>query len=172
MARMTVAGHSVHAIVNDWPIALFTTSLGFDAIGFVTKNRKMAEIGYYTMLVGYWTGAIAAVTGIAEYRAVERKGDVKRLADRHAVFNTLIMIINGVVLARRRKDKETVTPLPLALSFVSNCLTVLSAWYGDEMVYGHKVRVQDQFINPLDHDLRPPGDEVITEWLRAGTHPR
>ncbi len=171
MARITTAGHSLHAILNDWPIGLFTTSLFFDCLGTMARKRNLEETGFYTLAAGYVTGVGAALTGIAEYRAVQREGDVKRLADRHAVVNVAVMTLNTIALVSRIRNQKRVTKSSLALSVAANALTVLSAWYGDEMVYGHQVRVGDRHIKVDDRDWRLPGDEKITSALRAGTQP-
>ena len=171
MARLTVAGHSVHAIINDWPIGLFSTSLVFDVLHVATKNPVFARVGYYMLASGYATGALAAASGIADYKALEKKGEVKRLANRHAQLNSAIMVLMGISLFARRKNKDTVGAGSMALSLASNALTILSAWYGDEMVYGHGVRVRDIGIKPDDHEIKMPGDKKIADALYKGISP-
>ncbi len=168
MARMTIAGHSAHAIINDWPIGLFTTGFAFDVLHKMTGRQDFAKTGYYFQVSGYITGALAAITGIADYAALDKKGQVKHLANRHALVNSAIMALMGVSLFARRKNPDTVGALPLSLTAIANGLTILSAWYGDEMVYGHGVRVRDLHIKPGDKDLRLPGDEEVVEVLYAG----
>jgi uncharacterized membrane protein len=172
VARVTAAGHSFHAIINDWPIALFSTGFAFDCLSAVTGQRRYARTGYHALCVGYLTGAGAAFSGVAEYMAVIRTGDVKRLANRHAGANFLVMALNTALLYLRLKAPEKVTRLSLGLSALANGFVLLSAWYGDELVFGHRVRVQGEGLRLLDREYRPPGDRLLTRALRAGTRPR
>ena len=72
MAKVTVAGHSLHAIINDWPIALFSTSFVFDLIYLFTGKEKFAQVGHYSFVSGICTGFVAGATGISEYQSMDR----------------------------------------------------------------------------------------------------
>lgn len=170
MSRMTLAGHSAHAIINDWPIGLLTTGFVFDTLHLATNRPALARTGYHMMASAFVTGFLAAATGIAEYKATKRTGEVKRLANRHAALNVMLMAVMGINLLGRRKNRSHVSARSYSLSVLGNALTFLSAWYGGEMVFGHGVRVRDQHINEGDKDLRLPGDHYVVETLQYGIH--
>jgi uncharacterized membrane protein len=165
MPRVTVAGHSAHAIVNDWPIALLTTGFAFDVLHLLRGRKQDAGTAHDLLAVGVLTGAIAAMTGIAEYVAIERKGEIRKYGRIHSMFGSLIMVSAGLSLYLRRKKSPNIRQV-VGLSGVAAVATVLSAWYGDEMVFGQEVRVMDRHVRPGSVELRIPGDRWLTETLR------
>jgi uncharacterized membrane protein len=167
MAKITLAGHSFHAIINDWPIALLSTSFVFDALGRATRKNKFEEAAKMTLLGGILTGTLAALSGVAEYTAVERKGKLAVYANVHAILNAGVMTCAVSSYFLRRNTSSSKNSTAFALSGAMTALTVLSAWYGDEMVYGERVRVHDQLMLPNAMDYHLPGDEKIANTLKG-----
>ena len=166
MPKITVAGHSAHVIVNDWPIALLTTSFAFDCIYAATKKPEFAKAAHLSLVAGLAMGTITGATGAAEYTAVEKKGSTGRYARVHAALGIGIMVASGINYLARRKAEPQYSRVSLFASGLASAMTVLTAWYGDEMVFGDRVRVNDQGIKPDAMDLRLPGDEMVTDALR------
>lgn len=166
MAKITLAGHSFHAIINDWPIALLSSSLVFDLTYYLTKKEKFAHAGHYCLLGGLFSGAVAAATGIAEYKSLEKDKKVKQLVDTHASLNTAMMTLALAAYGLRRKSNPPISGSSVLVSAAVTGLTFLSAWYGDEMVYGEGVRVREKRMLPDAPEFKLPGDESLFRSLR------
>jgi uncharacterized membrane protein len=56
-----LAKHAQHVVLIHFPIALFSTAVAFDLIGYWTKRRSFADAAYYNLLVA----ALATIPVIA-----------------------------------------------------------------------------------------------------------
>jgi uncharacterized membrane protein len=171
MPRVTVAGHSAHAIINDWPIGLLTTSFALDLLYLATKKEDFAKAGHYALVGGLITGAAAGATGAGDYTALDKQGKLKTYARIHAALGIGIVTLSALNFFARRKRQPQFSGVSLAASAAASALTIASAWYGDEMVFGLGVRVHDGHIKANDPELRLPGDEKLTEALRLNAAP-
>jgi uncharacterized membrane protein len=162
MSKVTVAGHSAHAIINDWPIALFSTSLVYDILYRLTNNEKFDSAGKLTQIGALGTGTFAAVTGVAEYSDLRRNGKVGDYANIHASLNGVAFSLALGSFFLRRKNPSA----SLAMSGLVTGLTIVSAWYGDEMVYGEGVRVRNRRMKKDTLEIKIPGDDALADTLR------
>jgi uncharacterized membrane protein len=64
-----LAKHAQHVVLIHFPIALFLTSVMFDFVAHWTKNRLLAAVAYYNLLVAaisccpYWPQAFSPGAG-------------------------------------------------------------------------------------------------------------
>ena len=51
LKSVVLAKHAQHVVLIHFPIALFLTSVMFDFIAHWTKNRALAAVAYYNLMV-------------------------------------------------------------------------------------------------------------------------
>ena len=127
-----VAKHPIHPMLVVFPLGLWVAALVFDIIYAVT--------GQPTMRVG--AGVIlAAIPGFVDWLALT--GRAARIGTYHMLLNlgaVAIFAVNWLVRTRVGAD----SPWPLVLSIVGVIGVAVSGWLGGELVYAHRVGVEDE----------------------------
>jgi uncharacterized membrane protein len=62
------ARHAQHVVLIHFPIALFVTSVAFDAIAFGNKSRTLAAAAYYNLLAAAVSALPAVATGLLAWQ--------------------------------------------------------------------------------------------------------
>ena len=138
-----IAGHPIHPMLVPLPIASFIGALGTD-IGF----RMTGELGWATasnwlLGVGLVTALFAAAAGLTDYMGDDR---IRRIgaATRHMIANVTVVVIEAINLLVRLTDGSDAVPqLGLWLSIAAVLVLGYSGWLGGELVYRHRVGIQD-----------------------------
>lgn len=149
MPRLTIAGHPLHAVFSDWPVALLSGVSVFDALYLRTRKMSYAKTAQYLQTGGFFAGLIAALAGAVEYTTIpDRHRELKSDANMHALLNVGVMGLTALSLFIRKKGQVPSGKLPFLLSAVSSLGLLASAWYGGEMVYRHGMRVKG--VSPVE----------------------
>jgi uncharacterized membrane protein len=138
-----IAGHPLHPMLIPFPIVSFIGALVTD-IGFrVTGETGWATASNWLLGAGLITSLLAAATGLTDYLGDDR---VRRIgaATRHMIANISVTVIESVNLFIRLNDgREGVPDLGLYLSIAAVLILGYSGWLGGELVYRHRVGVQE-----------------------------
>lgn len=137
-------GHPLHPILNHFPIALFVSSLLFDAatlLGYGGNAFVLAA--FYTMILGVVTGVLAALTGLADYVDIRVDHPGKRNATLHMGLNLTMLVLYAVNLNLRNADLGAGgTPLlPFLLSLAGVVIIGVSGYLGGKLVYDDGVGI-------------------------------
>ena len=139
MSRVVrVFGHPLHAILNDFPIALFYSSAVVDTVALITSNAMWWHLSFWMLCGGVASALLAIVTGILDASRI----DGREAASSAVVFHLVCMLLTvgsaaGSIFARSSIIVPHGPRLFLAL-FFSACMIVLltlGSWYGRELVY-------------------------------------
>lgn len=138
---MRFLGHPVHPIVVAFPIALLVLTPLWDAAQHFGVAR-LALVAYWTEVAGLIGGALAAVTGLADFLGLKEPS--QKLTDtalRHAgfAFTTLGLFV-GAFVARGGPSGEPGL-LVIALELVGALGLGVTGWLGGQLVFGHGVGV-------------------------------
>lgn len=139
-----IAGHPLHPMLVPLPIASFIGALVTD-IGFMlTGEGGWANASNWLLGAGLVTALLAASTGLADYMGDDR---VRRIgaATRHMIANVAVVVIEAINLFVRLTDgaDNQVPQLGLWLSIAAVLILGYSGWLGGELVYRHRVGVQE-----------------------------
>jgi uncharacterized membrane protein len=63
-----LAKHAQHVVLIHFPIALFLTSVMFDFVAQWTRNRMMAAVAYYNLLIAAISCLPVVATGLLAWR--------------------------------------------------------------------------------------------------------
>ncbi|HYF74919.1 MAG TPA: DUF2231 domain-containing protein [Nocardioides sp.] len=103
-------GHAVHPLMTDFPLGMWTSGTLLDVVsGAETRAARQRLIG-----IGILAALPTAVTGLAEWGAVDQPAN-RRTGVVHAAVNTAALgLYTASWLARRRGDHARGTTLGLA----------------------------------------------------------
>jgi len=146
-SRLHIAGHPIHAMVVGLPIGLYTLAFLCDVAFMVLSDPFWFRMAFWTLVFGMVFHLVAAVTGMPDYLAVIRmKTDARRVAHSHLIFGISLLVIQGLNLGIRDGGTlpidGTIT-LPFIVNLIAVSVLSLQGWYGGELVYRHKVGIEE-----------------------------
>jgi uncharacterized membrane protein len=138
-------GRPLHPMLVHFPIALYPTSLVFDALSHLSDDGTPFVRGAFTLIVvALVVSTLAAAAGFADFLTIENGSRTWRIAVLHM---SLQLVTAGLFLANavlRGRDLDvTATPVgPIILSVVGLLTLTVGAALGGELVYRHGRRVE------------------------------
>jgi uncharacterized membrane protein len=138
-----IAGHPIHPLLIPFPIVSFIGVLVTDVMWLTTREGGWATASNWLLGVGLVTAALAAAAGMADYLGDER---VKKIgaATRHMIANIVVVTLEAVnLVVRLTGGTEQIGAIGVWLSLASVLILAYSGWLGGELVYRHRVGVQE-----------------------------
>ena len=137
----SIAHHPVHPMLVTIPIGLWLFALLCDlAFVFGVGASHWFTISFYAMVVGLLGALVAAIPGTIDMLSL--RGAPKKLALAHMGLNLTVVALFAINLVLRVNGAE-VAGLPLALTVIAITLLAVSGWLGGQMVYVHRVGVEE-----------------------------
>ncbi len=142
----SVAGHPLHPILVAFPIGLWTFALACDAayhllhLSYAWKEAALFCTG------GGLLGALAAMApGFIDYAGISGGGRLKRIAVYHLLLIVTASVLFGGAFWLRFQEAAVrgASPVPVAVTAVGIALITLGGWYGGEMIYKHRMAVDE-----------------------------
>ena len=142
-----ISGHPVHPMLVSFPIALFVVAFLCDvARGLSGTSTPYWTLAYYSIGGGLVGALLAALPGFVDYLSLGRT-KVRRLAWWHMMANAGVFVLFVINFYLRRPSGAAAAggnkTLLMALSSVGVALLGLSGWLGGELVYVHRVGVEE-----------------------------
>lgn len=136
-----IAHHPIHPMLVSFPIAAFVGTLAVDIAYIQTRNEFWFTAGKWLLGAGLVMAALAAIAGLLDFLGSDR---VRHLTAAwiHAVGNVTVVAIELWNLLSRASP-EAVPGRGIVLSAIAVALLLVTGWMGWEMVYRHKVAVED-----------------------------
>src|SRR5690606_10448007 len=149
---MAMRLQELHPSSVHYPIALLPVSLAADALGLLTHNRRLLEVGRLTMPLAAASAAVAGVLGLIAQEVVQTDEEGADMLVTHRTLNLgLIGIAAGMAVKRLGEKKPDVGYL--AVGAVGLGAMIYSAYLGGQMVYDRGVGVRT--AGGLREDLAP-----------------
>jgi uncharacterized membrane protein len=138
---MPVGLQEMHPAVVHFPIALLPLSLGADALGRLTGDYTLMEMGRRTMPVAAASAINAAAVGLMAQQAVRAEGQAHDILVTHRTLNAgLVALTTAMAVARVRRQRPGLGYLALGLSALG--VMGYSAYLGGRLPYEHGVGVK------------------------------
>lgn len=142
-----IGGHPLHPMLIPFPITCLIGAFVTDIIYLTTGDRGFATASHWLIGFGIGTALVAAVAGIVDYMGDDR---IRKLgtALQHMMANVAAVVVSIINFAVRLDDPGDVASLGVYLSGAVVLILAYSGWLGGELVYRHRVAVQetpDQF---------------------------
>lgn len=155
----SIGGHPIHPMLIPFPFALWFFSLIADAIYFlIDPNPTWNTVAFYALAGGIVGAVMAAVPGIIDYFSIKDE-KVSKIAGWHARLNVLALLIFAASFYLRTasgsKMVDASLTIPVLLSVLGAILISISGWLGGEMVFKHRIAVEEPYHEPRKED-RPP----------------
>jgi uncharacterized membrane protein len=132
-ARVTIAGHPVHALLVNIPIGLWIFTLTSDVVFGVTGDARWQATAYFTLAGGIAGALLAAVFGLIDLLGLPGPRE-RRLGIFHMSLNLAIVVIQAINFALRATS-QTTSRLTLALSALAVAALLISGWLGGQLVH-------------------------------------
>jgi uncharacterized membrane protein len=137
-----IGGHPIHPMLIPFPITTLVGAFVTDIIFLSTGDRGFATASHWLLGFGIGTALLAAVFGMIDYMGDDR---IRRLgpAIQHMIANVAAVVIAIINFVIRMDDPTDIESLGVYLSGVTVLILLYSGWQGGEMVYRHRVAVQE-----------------------------
>lgn len=137
----SIAKHPIHPMLVPIPIGCWILSFVCD-LTFVlgAGATHWATVSFWSMLVGILGAIAAAVPGVLDMLSLN--GTPKKIALTHMGLNIGIVLLYAMNFGMR-VNGGGIAGLPLAFSIAAIVLLAVSGWLGGQMVYVHRVGVDD-----------------------------
>lgn len=138
-----IAGHALHQMLVNVPLAFLPASVGFDAMGIATKDDKWPQFAKTSIAIGVVGGAAAAVPGWIDWVAIPGKTRAKGIGLVHGLGNVAVLGLYAASYLLRKGEAKKPKLLPIALGAAGMTIALGTAWLGGELVDRLGVGVDD-----------------------------
>lgn len=144
-ASVTVAGHPLHAILTDFPIAAFTLSVVWNVIAIIVNDQPWYAMTFWTMFAGLIMVIPTALIGFMDYMKVQRtRHPGAQTAMIHMIVNvSATALFFFSLLFRGGPGYLTFWPrwITFAIAVWGFSLLALGAFLGGRLVYHHGIGI-------------------------------
>ena len=138
-----IAGHPLHPMLIPFPVAFLVATFVCDLIFWRTGNASWSAASMWVLGAALVMAALAALTGLTDFMGDARIRDLS--AAWHHMLGNVVAVVLALVNWYRRyaAGDAAVLPWGLVLSTVIVLLLLYNGWRGWEMVYRHRVGVEE-----------------------------
>jgi uncharacterized membrane protein len=154
-STVAIAGHPIHPILVTLPIGFLAGALLSDLAHYSTADAFWTRASLWLTGGGLVAGLLAALAGLADFLG---SADIRKLSEAwlHFLGNGVVLLLALLSFYVRLYDESgTVSATQLLLSFCIVILLSVTGWLGGELVFRHRVAVQDgEEDDPPDKQIR------------------
>jgi uncharacterized membrane protein len=103
---MAMRLQELHPSAVHYPIALLPVSLAADALGLLTGNRSLLEVGRLTMPAAAVSAAVAGVLGLIAQEVVDTDEEGAAMLATHRTLNLALIGVAGAMAMKRFGQKK------------------------------------------------------------------
>ncbi len=135
--------HLLHPKVVHFPIALFLSAVGIEALSLIFKNDSMHRSAWHLYVLAVMLTPFVVLTGLNEANHLKLHHPVLDLHQRFAFLTMYGSGISFVILKIIQRKKPVIFRFAfLAVVFITAIFVSTAAYYGGEMVYEYGVGVE------------------------------
>ena len=147
------AGKPFHPPLTDIPVAAYVFAAFFDVWSGFRDEPWMRDAATHLLVIGAVFGALAALTGWADWHRSSQPGtQARRTINAHAVIMIAASAVVLVDLVARMGDARP-TQWPVALlTVVAAGLVTVGSTYGGSLVFDYGFNVETSGDHPVWHE--------------------
>ena len=144
-SKANIKGHSLHPVLVSFPVAFFTGTLIFDALGFI-YNNKFNETALYLEIAGLGSALAAAIPGLIDFIfTVPPKSTGKKRAAKHGLTNLAVILFFGTALFYRLYSTVVSHFIIVGLETAGVILLVFAGWMGGTLVSRNQIGIDIRY---------------------------
>ncbi len=138
-----VAGHPLHPMLIPFPVAFLVATFVCDLLYATTGDAGWSMAAMWLLGAALIMAALAAVTGLTDFLGDERVRDLS--AAWHHMIGNVVAVVLALInwYLRYRGGDAAVLPWGFVLSALVVLILLYTGWRGWEMVYRHRVGVEE-----------------------------
>jgi uncharacterized membrane protein len=146
----------LHALLNDFPIALLVTAVFFDILALATRRVVLRQVGFSLLLVGAVGGIAAVVSGLQAEEHIDHGEAVHQVMGTHEQFALISLGVFGVLALwrlfreRRMGGSERTATVIASLAGVGVLFT--TGFYGGKLVFEHAAGIPSPVLQEELHE--------------------
>ena len=146
MKGLRVAGHPVHGATVHAPMGLFMATAIWDVLAIYSGQPIWWQLAYYCLVLGLLATIPAAIAGFIDYLAIPNGHRAEKVGLYHlsAALSASTLYLASLLM---RGGSEPVSGrqaiASLSLSGSALLLLILGGWLGGELVYKHRIGIDD-----------------------------
>ena len=154
-SHFQIAGHPIHVMTVGVPIGLYTAAFVADAVYVLAHDAFWFRMAFWCIAFGLLGNLGAVLTGLPDFFAIKKEvPPAWNAATTHLVIGLGLVLLYAINFALHNWGDPLAggnSILPFILSLVGAGLLGLQGWYGGELVFRHKVGVEETAAGGL-HD--------------------
>lgn len=126
----------MHPALVHFPLTLLPVAVGTDTIGAITRNRRLYEVGRWSIVGAAVATAVAGLFGLIAQEAIDVDDDGRNILKTHRSLNLgLFGALTAMSLIRTRQREPRIGYLIAGLGAFT--VAIFSAYLGGRLVYDH-----------------------------------
>jgi uncharacterized membrane protein len=150
----------LHALLNDFPIALLVTVVLFDLMALATRRVVFRQVSFSLLLLGAIGGVAAVLSGLQAEDHIDHGEAVHRVMETHELFAFISLGVFGVLalwrLFRERRMGVLERTVTVIASLGGAGVLFATGLYGGRLVFEHAAGIPSKV---LEGELRERTEE-------------
>jgi uncharacterized membrane protein len=151
-------GHPIHPPLTDATIGIYTFAMIAAFLDVVGIAEQRAAYGWWVaLIVGLIVSAATALTGLADWLAIEWGSPLWRTATSHmiAMLTATLFFALAAIFGHDGYNDGNVTAGPFVLTLIGFGALTLGGWLGGAVVFVHGMRVLSLVEEPAARAAAP-----------------
>ena len=160
-SRAKLFGHTIHPMLNPFPLGLLSASAVFDVIYLFRRDGLWAQIAFWNTAGGIINGLAAAVFGLIDWLNVPAGTRAKAIGLRHGAGNVVVVTLFSASWLLRLREPRRPGTIAMVLSILEVSPAALTGWLGGELVerLGVGVDSDAHLVAPSSLSGKPAGSQ-------------
>ena len=146
----------LHALLNDFPIALLVTAVFFDLLAVATRRVVLRQVSFSLLLVGALAAVVAVVSGLQAEDHIEHGEAVHQVMGTHERFALISLSVFGVLalwrLFRERRMGVLERRVTVVASLAGVGVLFATGLYGGRLVFEHAAGIPSKVLEEELHE--------------------
>jgi uncharacterized membrane protein len=164
----------LHALLNDFPIALLVTAVFFDLLALATRRVVLRQVSFSLLLVGALAAVVAVISGLQAEDHIEHGEAVHQVMGTHEQFALISLSVFGVLalwrLFRERRMGVLERRVTVIASLAGVGVLFATGLYGGRLVFEHAAGIPSKVLEEELHE-RSEGHHHDGAEPDSGTSP-